>query len=129
MSCQDMDALGMYMEFPSKLDPFMNDDMKDLWDSDLEQVNCFFYFSSHGQFVSIIVITWVYQIPSRVTATGFIYNPVDRCTHPYCRPVKSFFSIILSEFSLCHLSKWNTHVSHTFILLSSFTNNRKLNTR
>lgn len=37
MSCQDMDALGIYMEFPSKLDPFMNDDMKDLWDSDLDQ--------------------------------------------------------------------------------------------
>lgn len=33
-----MDALGIYMEFPSKLDPFMNDDMKDLWDSDLDQV-------------------------------------------------------------------------------------------
>lgn len=44
MSCQDMDALGMYMEFPSKLDPFMNDDMKDLWDSDLDQVNWFLYF-------------------------------------------------------------------------------------
>lgn len=39
MSCQDMDALGIYnMEFPSKLDPFLNDDMKDLWDSDLDQV-------------------------------------------------------------------------------------------
>lgn len=37
MSCQDMDALGIYMEFP-KLDPFINDDMKDLWDSDLDQV-------------------------------------------------------------------------------------------
>lgn len=37
-SCQEMDALGIYMEFPSKLDPFMNDDMKDLWDSDLDQV-------------------------------------------------------------------------------------------
>uniref|UniRef100_A0A2S2PKH0 Cyclic AMP response element-binding protein A n=1 Tax=Schizaphis graminum TaxID=13262 RepID=A0A2S2PKH0_SCHGA len=35
MSCQDMDALGIYMEL--KLDPFINDDMKDLWDSDLDQ--------------------------------------------------------------------------------------------
>lgn len=35
MSCQDMDALGIYMEL--KLDPFINEDMKDLWDSDLDQ--------------------------------------------------------------------------------------------
>jgi len=31
-----MDALGIYMEL--KLDPFINEDMKDLWDSDLDQV-------------------------------------------------------------------------------------------
>lgn len=38
MSCQDMDALGIYMDQFPKLDPFMNDDMKVLWDSDLDQV-------------------------------------------------------------------------------------------
>ncbi|XP_050434613.1 cyclic AMP response element-binding protein A-like isoform X2 [Adelges cooleyi] len=37
MSMHDMDSLGIYMEFPSKLDPFINDDMKYLWDSDLDQ--------------------------------------------------------------------------------------------
>lgn len=37
-SCHDMDTLGMYMDQFPKLDPFMNDDMKDLWDSDLDQV-------------------------------------------------------------------------------------------
>uniref|UniRef100_A0A2S2R2A5 Cyclic AMP response element-binding protein A n=1 Tax=Sipha flava TaxID=143950 RepID=A0A2S2R2A5_9HEMI len=40
MSCQDMDALGVYLEFPSKFDSFLNDDMKGLWDSvdsDLDQ--------------------------------------------------------------------------------------------
>jgi len=32
-----MDPLGMYMEL--KLDPFINEDMKDFsWDSDLDQV-------------------------------------------------------------------------------------------
>jgi len=37
MSCQEMDPLGMYMEL--KLDPFINEDMKDFsWDSDLDQV-------------------------------------------------------------------------------------------
>ncbi|XP_060870780.1 cyclic AMP response element-binding protein A-like [Metopolophium dirhodum] len=36
MSCQEMDPLGMYMEL--KLDPFINEDMKDFsWDSDLDQ--------------------------------------------------------------------------------------------
>ncbi|XP_050544853.1 cyclic AMP response element-binding protein A-like isoform X2 [Daktulosphaira vitifoliae] len=37
MSMHDMDNLNIYMELSSKLDPFMNDDMKDLWDSDLDQ--------------------------------------------------------------------------------------------
>lgn len=48
MSCQDMDALGVYLE--SKFDSFLNDDMKGLWDSvdsDLDQVIylIFFFFN------------------------------------------------------------------------------------
>lgn len=65
MSCQDMDALGIYMsgEFPSKLDPFMNDDMKDLWDSDLDQVN-YYVFN---------IVDRCFEIPTKI----FTFNVYD----------------------------------------------------
>lgn len=59
MSCQDMDALGIYMsgEFPTKLDPFMNDDMRDLWDSDLDQVFILITFCNYCFFKVRQIIT------------------------------------------------------------------------
>lgn len=56
MSCQDMDTLGIYMDQFPKLDPFMNDDMKDLWDSDLDQV--IFFFQIVFFYICWTVISW-----------------------------------------------------------------------